>query len=155
MAINFFAYDQLMDQEIMKSKGFEWIADFAVTLSAYQLVFNKIPEEEDAPEGLGMPNIEPAPSNLGMMHGVMYEMKEGDLEKLDAYHKYPIEYQRKILRVTRHDFTLVNAYVYLAHYDKTQQGLRPNKEFKKQFRGARKNMQMLYFSRIMNLPTMD
>ena len=155
MAINFFAYDQLMNQEVMKSNGFEWIAHFSVTLSAYQLVFNKIPDDEDAPEGLGLPNIEPAPSNLGMMQGVMYEMKEGALEALDAFHKQPKEYQRKVMRITRHDFTLVNAYVYIAPYEKTQTGLRSNKEFKKHLRGARKNIQMLYFSHIMNLPTID
>ncbi len=155
MAINFFAYDQLMNQEVMKEAGFEWIAHFCVTLSAYHLVFNKIPDDEDAPEGLGLPNIEPAPSNLGMMDGVMYEMKEQELEKLDAYFKNPIEYQRKVLRVTLHDFKLVNSYVYIAPHNKTKKGLMPNKEFKKQLRGARKNLQMLYFSRVMNTPTID
>ncbi|MBI4384413.1 MAG: gamma-glutamylcyclotransferase [Nitrospinae bacterium] len=152
--INFFAYGELMNQELMKEMGLEYKALFCVTLSAWKLTFNKIPEG-NAPPGLGLPNIVPAPSNLGMMEGVMYEMDEKFLPRLDEIHHCPGEYARKVMRCTKHDFTLTNAYIYIARPEKTQEGLKPSKAMMKKIRGARKNLQMLYFSRLMNTPTVD
>ena len=153
--INFFAYDLLMNEETMKETGVEWNARFSVTFPAHKMVFNKIPTEEDAHPELGYPNVVPAPNNLGMMDGIMYEMKEEWVAKLDEYYQAPEEYQRKPVRVTKHDFTMVEAFTYIAPFDKTQKGLKPDKAMMKQFRKTKKSIQMLYFSRLMHTPTLD
>ncbi|PIQ95775.1 MAG: gamma-glutamylcyclotransferase [Nitrospinae bacterium CG11_big_fil_rev_8_21_14_0_20_56_8] len=153
--IHFFAYGKLVNDDYFKSKGFEYISKISVTLSAYRLVFNKIPTAPDAPEGLGWSNIEPTPNNAGMMEGILYEMDESFLPKLDEYYQYPKEYARKIMKVNRHDFILVNAIVYIAQTGRTKPGLRPDKATMKILKGLRKLHSMLYFSRLMNTPTLD
>jgi len=153
--VHFFAYGKLMNEEYFKEQGLDYAARSAVTLSAQRVVFNKIPTDENAPEGLGLINIEPTPDNAGMTFGVLYEMEESYLPKLDAYHQAPAEYQRKIMRVTKHDFNLTNALVYVARPEKIKKGLKPDKATMKILRKAKKDMPMLYFSRLMNTPTLD
>ncbi len=153
--INFFAYGELMNEEYFKQQKLEYIAKSSVTLSAWEVAFNKIPTEEGAPEGLGMPNIEPTPSSAGMMFGVMYEVDASFLPRLDEIHEAPKQYQRKVMRFTRHDFNQVNGLVYVARPENTRSGLKPSKATMKIIRGAKKAMPMLYFSRLMNTRTCD
>ena len=112
--ISFFAYNELMNDAYFKEQGLEYIEKITVTLSAQRLVFNKIPSEEDAAEGLGLANIEPTPDNAGMMEGSFYEIDERLLPKLDELFGYPKEYTRKLMSLNRHDFTLVKGIVYTA-----------------------------------------
>ncbi|MEE9259450.1 MAG: gamma-glutamylcyclotransferase family protein [Nitrospinaceae bacterium] len=153
--INFFAYGELMNQEYFKSQGLEYQAKYNVTLSAWRIIFNKIPLDNGGQEGLGLCNVEPTPNNAGMMLGVMYEMHKDFRPKLDEIHGHPNEYTRKVVQLTRHDFTLTKGYVYVANPERIQQGLKPNKATMKILRGARKEMDMLYFSRLMNTRTID
>lgn len=153
--IRFFAYNELMNDAYFKEKGLEYIEKITVTLSAQRLVFNKIPTEEDAQEGLGLTNIEPTPDNSGMMEGSFYEMDERFLPKLDELFGYPKEYSRKMTPLNRHDFIIVKALVYTAQPDRIATGLKPSKAMMKLFRGAKKEMSMLYFSRLMNTRTCD
>ncbi len=153
--INFFAYAELMNPAVFKEAGFEAKAEFCVTLSSWKISFSKIPSDPEAPEGLGLCNIEPSSSNLGVVEGVLYEMDEKYLPKLDEYYQHPNEYKRKVMRFTRHDFTCVNGYVYVAPHEKVKAGLKPTKAMMKQLRGAKKKVQMLYFSRLMNTHTID
>ena len=153
--IHFFAYDKFMIPENLEAEGIPFKAYFSVTLSAYHVVYNKIPDDPDALEGLGLPNIEPTNSNLGMMSGVLYEVDDKYLDQLDALYKHPDEYRRHKMRFTKHDFTLVNAVVYIAGKEKTKKGLKPTKAMLKSLRPARKHVQMLYFARMMNARTLD
>ncbi|MCF8721505.1 gamma-glutamylcyclotransferase family protein [Nitrospina gracilis] len=153
--INWFAYDELMNPRVFKEHGLEANASFCVTLSAHKLAFNKIPLDNQGIEKLGMANVIPAASNLGMMEGIMYEMDESFLPKLDEIYHYPDEYLRKKMRLTKHDFTLVDGIVYIAHSDRTNDALMPSKAMLKNFRECKKNLTMLYLSRLMNTPTVD
>ncbi len=153
--VNFFAYDELMNEQHFKQRGLEYISKSSVTLSAWQVVFNKIPVEEDAPENLGLPNIEPTSGSSGMMFGVLYEMDSSFLPKLDEIHDAPKQYQRKVMRFTRHDFNLVNGLVYVARPENTKAGLKPSKATMKIIKGAKKAVPILYFSRLMNTRTCD
>ncbi|MFQ5449568.1 MAG: gamma-glutamylcyclotransferase family protein [Nitrospinaceae bacterium] len=153
--IHFFAYDTLMNEGYFKEMGLDCKASFSVTLSAYRVVFNKIPHEEGTPEGLGLANIEPTPSESGMLFGVMYEMDDRFLPRLDEIHRSPEETVRKVLRLTKHDFTRVNGFTYLARPEYTLPRLKPDKATMKIIKGARKKLPLLYFSRIMTTPTVD
>jgi gamma-glutamylcyclotransferase (GGCT)/AIG2-like uncharacterized protein YtfP len=117
------------------------------------LVFNKIPVDNGGKENLGHANIAPTQDNLGMMEGVLYEMLEENVPKLDALYGHPDEYQRKKMRFTKHDFTFVDGIVYIAQKDRTKSGLLPSKDMLKVYKGCRKILTKLYLSRLLIRPT--
>ena len=153
--INFFAYNELMNEANFKKNGLEYIERITVTLSAWRIVFNKLPVGKDAPEGLGLPNIEPTPNNAGMMEGMLYDMHDTFLPKLDEFHGYPKECNRKVMDLNAHDFHTVRGIVYFAQPDKIGDKLKPSKALMKLFRKSKKEMTMLYFARLMNTRTCD
>ena len=153
--INWFAYDEMMNPEVIKEAGLEYEAAFSVSLSAYKLVFNKIPLDNGGKENLGHANIEPIPGNLGMMDGVLYEMLEENLPKLDALYHHPEEYQRRKMRFTKHDFAFVTGIVYIAQKDRTKSGLLPSKDMLKVYKGCRKILTKLYLSRLLIRPAIE
>lgn len=153
--ISFFAYDELINRDVFKEKGFEYKARFNVTLSSWKIVFNKTPLNNEGPENLGLANITPTPDNLGMMEGILYEIDESFLPQLDEMYQHPNEYARQKFRFYKHDFTLVNGFAYVAKTDKVKKGLAPTKAMMKIFRAARKDFSMLYFARLMQTITID
>jgi gamma-glutamylcyclotransferase (GGCT)/AIG2-like uncharacterized protein YtfP len=153
--VNYFAYGELINEDHFKELGLEYISKSSVTLSAWQLVFNKIPIDNGGLENLGLVNIEPTADNSGMMHGELYAMDEKFVPKLDEIFGHPNEYQRKVLRFNRHDFTLINGLTYIARPDKINPKLKPSKAALKTLKKAKKLFPMLYFSRLMNTPTCD
>lgn len=153
--ISWFAYDEMMNPEIIKQAGLEYETAFSVSLSAYRLVFNKIPLDNGGKENLGLPNIVPTMDNLGMMEGVLYEMLEENLPKLDALYHHPDEYQRKKMRFTKHDFTFVNGIVYIAQKNRTKSGLMPSKDMLKVYKGCRKILTKLYLSKLLIRPAIE
>ena len=153
--ISFFAYNELINENYFKEAGFEFIEKVTVTLSAQRIVFNRLPPEKSDIENRGLPNIEPTPDNAGMMEGVLYEMQDTFLPKLDKFHDYPKECNRKLMNLNRHDFTTVRGIVYFAQPDKIGENLKPSKALMKLYRASKKEMTMLYFARLMNTRTCD
>lgn len=153
--INWFAYDEMMNPEVIKKAGLEYEAAFSVTLSAHKLVFNKIPLDNSGKENLGLANIMPTMDNLGMMEGILYEMLEENVPKLDALYGHPAEYQRKKMRFTKHDFTFVDGIVYIAQKDRIKSGLMPSKEMLKEYKGCRKILTKLYLSKLLIRPALE
>jgi len=153
--INFFAYGELMNDEVFKEAGLECLARTTVTLSAWKVVFNRIPKDNGGVENLGLANIEPSPDSDGMIYGVLYEMDEKYLPRLDEIHDYPGETMRKVFRFTRHDFNMANGFTYLARPERTGKGLKPGKALKKTLKACKPHLPMLYFSRLMNVRTAD
>ena len=113
--ISVFAYNELINEDYFKEKGFEYIDKVTVTLSAQRIVFNRLPLEGEGIEGQGLPNIEPTPNNAGMMEGMLYDMYDTFLPKLDEFHGYPKECTRKVMDLNAHDFHTVRGIVYFAH----------------------------------------
>ncbi|MFQ5482741.1 MAG: gamma-glutamylcyclotransferase family protein [Nitrospinaceae bacterium] len=154
--INFFAYDELIIPEVFKKHGFEANGQFSTTLSAHKMVFNKIPKDPDNYKpGVGLPNIVPTDSNIGMMEGVLYEMDEKFLPLLNAHYGHPEEYQRQKMRFTKHDFTNVGGFTYIAQVEKTDPQLLPCQEQLDKFRAAKKNFSKLYFARLVTQATVE
>ena len=153
--ISVFAYNELINEDYFKEMGFECIEKITVTLSAQRIVFNRLPPEGKGIKDQGLPNIEPTPNNAGMMEGVLYEMQDTFLPKLDAFHGYPKECNRKLMNLNRHDFITVRGIVYFAQPDNLGEKLKPSKALMKLFRKSRKEMTMLYFARLMNTRTCD
>ena len=116
--ISVFAYNELINEDYFKEKGFEYIDRVTVTLSAQRIVFNRLPLEGEGIEGQGLPNIEPTPNNAGMMEGMLYDMSDTFLPKLDEFHGYPKECNRKVMDLNAHDFHTVRGIVYFAQPDR-------------------------------------
>ena len=153
--ISVFAYNELINEDYFKEKGFEYIDKVTVTLSAQRIVFNRLPLEGEGIEGQGLPNIEPTPDNAGMMEGMLYDMDDTFLPKLNEFHGYPKECNRKVMDLNAHDFHTVRGIVYFAQPDRIGDKLKPSKALMKLFRKSRKEMTMLYFARLMNTRTCD
>ncbi len=153
--INFFAYAELMNEDYFRKQGLDYVDKLSVSLSGQRVAFNKIPSDENAPEGLGLSNIEPTPDNAGMAIGIMYEMDDKYLPRLDEIHQAPKEYQRKIMRFNKHDFAMVNGFMYVARPEKINHKLKPDKATMQILRDAKKSVPMLYFSRMMGTKTID
>ena len=153
--ISVFAYNELINEDYFKEKGFEYIDKVTVTLSAQRIVFNRLPLEGEGIEGQGLPNIEPTPNNAGMMEGMLYDMHDTFLPKLNEFHGYPKECNRKVMDLNAHDFHTVRGIVYFAKPDRIGDKLKPSKALMKLFRKSRKEMTMLYFARLMNTRTCD
>ena len=153
--ISVFTYNELLNGDYFKEMGFDYIEKVTVTLSAQRLVFIRLPPEGTGIEGQGLPNIEPTPNNAGMMEGVLYEMYDTFLPKLDEFHGYPTECNRKLMDLNRHDFNTVRGIIYFAQPDKIGEKLKPSKALMKLYRKSRKEHSMLYFARLMNTRTCD
>ena len=153
--ISVFAYNELINEDYFKEKGFEYIDKVTVTLSAQRIVFNRLPLEGEGIEGQGLPNIEPTPNNAGMMEGMLYDMHDTFLPKLDEFYGYPKECNRKVMDLNAHDFHTVRGIVYFAQPDRIGDKLKPSKALMKLFKKSRKEMTMLYFARLMNTRTCD
>lgn len=154
--IYFFAYDELIMPEAFEKAGLVANARFNVTLSSYKMVFHLIPDNPaDFKEGEGRPTIIPTDSNIGMMEGILYEIDETLLPKIDEYYDHPNKYQRKKMRFTKHDFTFVNGYVYIAQIERTDSRLLPSQAQLDGYRPARKLMNRLYFSRLVTQATVE
>jgi len=153
--ISFFAYNELINESFFKEAGFKHIEKVTVTLSAQRIVFNRLPPEKSDTGSEGLPNIEPTPDNAGMMEGVLYEMQDIFLPKLDEFHGFPKECNRKLMDLNRHDFNTVRGIVYFAQPNRIGENLKPSKAVMKLFRNSRKEFSMLYFSRLMNTRTCD
>lgn len=153
--ISVFAYNELINEDYFKEKGFEYIDKVTVTLSAQRMVFSRLPLKGEGIEGQGLPNIEPTPNNAGMMEGMLYDMYDTFLPKLDEFHGYPKECNRKVMDLNAHDFHTVRGIVYFAQPDRIGDKLKPSKALMKLFKKSRKEMTMLYFARLMNTRTCD
>ena len=153
--ISVFTYNELLNEDYFKEMGFDYIEKVTVTLSAQRIVFNRLPPEGTGIEGQGLPNIEPTPDNAGMMEGVLYEMNDTFLPKLDEFHAYPTECSRKLMDLNRHDFNTGRGIIYFAQPDKIEEKLKPSKALMKLYRKSRKEHTMLYFARLMNTRTCD
>ena len=153
--ISVFAYNELINEDYFKENGFGYIDKVTVTLSAQRIVFNRLPLEGEGIEGQRLPNIEPTPNNAGMMEGMLYDMYDTFLPKLDEFHGYPKECNRKVMDLNAHDFHTVRGIVYFAQPDRIGDKLKPSKALMKLFRKSRKEMTMLYFARLMNTRTCD
>ncbi|MCX7929029.1 MAG: gamma-glutamylcyclotransferase, partial [Patescibacteria group bacterium] len=68
-------------------------------LEGYRLLFNKVASRNSK---AGYANI--VPDHTGVVEGVLYEIDERDLEKLDKYEEYPSHYGRLKVKVKLNNY---------------------------------------------------
>ncbi|MEM3399905.1 MAG: gamma-glutamylcyclotransferase family protein [Candidatus Micrarchaeia archaeon] len=123
MSILYFAYGSNMDRDRMLKRGVKIFSESIGYIKMWKLVFNK-----KAPnKGEGYANI--VPNKNSKVYGVIYEIEETDILKLDEYEGYPTHYDRQAITVIRSDGTEIKAQVYIAKNDMTDTNLKPSKSY--------------------------
>ena len=113
-----------MNPERMKQRGINFAKREWAVLKGWRLVFNKIayrnPKE-------GYANI--VKDEKGTVEGVLYDVLEEDIKKLDRYECYPIHYNKITVKVNLKNGKEIDAITYIAQPDKIKDGLKPDREY--------------------------
>ncbi len=122
MVIFYFAYGSNMDRERMAKRGVKIISETKAILEGWKLIFNKA-----ATEYCSYANIEGDDSSK--VYGVLYEIDDKDIEKLDRYEGCPDHYERKTMVVVNNKINKIKAEVYVATPKKIKPNLKPLKDY--------------------------
>jgi gamma-glutamylcyclotransferase len=93
-------------------------------LKNYSLKFNKVASHSSKK---GYANI--VPEKNGVVEGVLYDVSDSDLPKLDRYEGHPDHYDRIDAKVQLDNKREVEAVTYIAQSDKVREGLIPSKNY--------------------------
>ena len=122
--MRYFAYGSNMNPRRMRQRGIRFSGRKRAILEGWRLEFNKVasrnPEE-------GYANI--VEDEKGVVEGVLYEIPDPDIYKLDKYEGYPDHYIRIGVTVKLENGREVEAVTYVARGDKVRSGLRPSREY--------------------------
>ena len=121
--MNYFSYGLSMDREKMSEWDVEFSQRTRATLLGYRLEFNKV-SSEDPDEGHA--NI--VRFENGIVEGVLYEIKDSDLSRLDEHEECPAQSERIRVEVVSDDRQRAKALTYTARPDKVKFGLKPTME---------------------------
>lgn len=122
--MKYFAYGSNMDPDRMRERGVNFLKREHAILEGWRLKFNKIYSRNDTE---GYANIEKDTESA--VEGILYEIRDSDIKKLDRYEVYPNHYERLRVSVKLGDGKEVEAITYIAKSDKVREGLKPSKEY--------------------------
>jgi gamma-glutamylcyclotransferase (GGCT)/AIG2-like uncharacterized protein YtfP len=97
---------------------------------------------ESIPATIGFANIEPAPESC--VEGVLYDIQDECLDKLDASERYPDHYDRISVTVDTDGESHV-CWTYQAQQDKTADGLVPSRNYLNHILTAKDFLSLQYF----------
>ena len=90
--MKYFAYGSNMNAERMEERGVEFSGRERAILEGWILKFNTVASQNE-----GYANI--VLDEKGIVEGILYEIQNHDLKKLDKYEEYPDHYKRIKLKV--------------------------------------------------------
>jgi gamma-glutamylcyclotransferase (GGCT)/AIG2-like uncharacterized protein YtfP len=122
--MKYFAYGSNMDPKRVKERRIRFSKREHAVLEGFKLEFNKVsalnPKE-------GYANIVEDKNEI--VEGILYEIEDEDINKLDKFEGVPRHYRRINLRVKLDSQEIVEATTYIAQTDMTRQGLKPTKQY--------------------------
>jgi len=122
--MKYFAYGSNMDSERARKRGIRFSQRRHATLKGYRLEFNKV-ASRDPREGYA--NI--VQYENGIVEGVLYDIEDSDLSRLDRHEGYPDHYKRVEVRVQLDDRQEVEAVTYVAQPDRVRYELMPSRDY--------------------------
>lgn len=122
--MKYFAYGSNMDSEKIRERGIHFSQRIHATLLGYRLEFNKVSSR--SPEQ-GYANI--VPFENGIVEGVLYDIEDSDLSKLDGHEGCPDQYERVKVEVQLDNREKVEAVAYMARPDRVRYGLKPSRDY--------------------------
>jgi gamma-glutamylcyclotransferase (GGCT)/AIG2-like uncharacterized protein YtfP len=125
-AMKYFAYGSNCNPAVMKRKGVSFTSRERAVLRGFRLLFNKRAMRASLPEGIGFANINEDAD--GTVEGILYELGDDDLERLDSSERYPDHYDRIEVTVES-DTGHHRCCTYRAQPDKVCTGLKPSRNY--------------------------
>lgn len=146
----YFAYGSNMDPMRMQERGIRWTGRKPAVLERYRLSFSKIALYS---KGAGAATI--VPDGKAVVEGVLYDISDSDLQRLDEYEGFPDQYDRIQVRLLTGEGTVVEAVTYMAQPHRIREGLRPTASYLQHLLAARDTMSELNYQTIANQPIME
>lgn len=138
----YFAYGSNCNAEVMRRKAIGFTGRERAVLPDYRLLFNKRSLRENLPDSIGFANIEPSADS--QVEGILYELVEADLRKLDESERFPAHYDR-VRVVVQTDSGPQECWVYQAQVDKTAAGLVPSRNYLNHILAGQEFLSQQYF----------
>lgn len=148
--MKYFAYGSNMDAERMRKRGVNFSQRIHAILKGYSLRFNKM-TSRNLKEGYA--NI--IPDKKGIVEGVLYNISDSDLSKLDEYEGYPNHYDRIKVKVQLDDGEEVETVTYIAQSNKVREGLKPSRAYLNYLLAAKDILSESYYRILESWETMD
>ena len=124
--MKYFAYGTNCNPAIMAKKCVEFTSRSRGKLTGYRLLFNKMALRERLPDGIGFANINDDPA--GSVEGVVYDIVDDHIVRLDESERCPEHYTRMTVTVET-EVGPVECLTYKAQPDKITDGLVPSRNY--------------------------
>ncbi len=122
--MRYFAYGSNMDQKRMRDRGVEFTSRERAILKGWRLVFNKVANRNPKE---GYANI--VEDKDGVVEGILYEISEEGMGRLDDCEGHPDHYYREKVTVILDNGEEVKAITYIAQPKMERGGLKPTREY--------------------------
>jgi cation transport regulator ChaC len=149
----YFAYGSNMDPKQMKERGAPFTKRKHAVLKGYILKFNKKATGKKAKPGEGKGNV--VPDSHTIVEGVLYDITQSVLDRLDEKEGYPKHYDRKEMYVYLDDGTKVKAWVHIAQPSMVEDGLKPTKEYLSHYLKGKDLLSPTYYQWLEKVETLD
>lgn len=149
--MKYFVYGSNMNQERMKQRGINFSLRKRAIIRGYRLEFNKLASRNPQE---GYANI--APDEDETVEGILYEIPDSDLSKLDRYEGYPDHYNRIKVKIKLDDGQEMEVITYVAQPDKVRKKLKPSREYLNHLlKGAKGILTEVYYQKLESWKTLD
>lgn len=125
-SMKYFAYGSNCNSAVMKRKGVDIMSRKRAVLHGYRLLFNKKSLRDNVPADVGFANINEHTG--GQVEGILYEIAEDHLLRLDEAERCPDHYDRVAITVAT-DAGDQPCCTYQARPDKIADGLVPSRNY--------------------------
>jgi len=146
----YFAYGSNMNPNRMAARGVSYYSLAPGLLKEYSINFNK---KSSGLTGEGYANI--SKTKYGLVEGILYKIRKGDIYKLDYFERYPAEYSRITLEIELSKIQKVKAFVYIAQPGKIYEGLRPSRIYLNHLLAAKRFLTLQYYEYLYQVETID
>lgn len=134
----YYAYGSNMSEQRMLDRKITFFSRKFGILKDYKLVFNKISKSNN---NISFANI--VESIGDFVEGVIYEINEYDIKKLDKFEGYPVHYTRKNVIIDN-----ISCVVYVAQNEWVKEGIYPTKEYINYLLEAKDMLSEDYYNKI-------
>ena len=107
----YFAYGSNMSEDRMINRGLQPKGKQVAFLDNYKFIINK--RSYKNPQ-IGYANVKPSKGSI--VEGILYEVKNNELNLLDRFEGSPKHYNRQILNLRLSNGTIVEGVVYIANF---------------------------------------
>jgi gamma-glutamylcyclotransferase len=148
--VNYFAYGSNMDLLRLRERGVNPRERRAAVLRDYRLSFNK---RSAASHGEGKANLTPQPREL--VEGILSEVTEAEMGKLDRCEGVPDHYLRARVAVKLESGMEAEAVTYVASPSMVRDGLKPTREYLSHLLAGRSFLSREYVRQLEGTETLD